>query len=108
MAVRSDQGYRKHLSNILSNDLLISDLGYFVPSSFKQINEIGAYFISRYKSDTNIYDVETNQKMELLECLEDKLFLENEVLLGKEAKIRVRIICQKLTEEQVYGQKKES
>ena len=27
-----------------------------------------------------------NQKMELLECLEDKLFLENEVLLGKEAK----------------------
>jgi hypothetical protein len=43
--------------------------------------------------------------MELLECLEDKLFLENEVLLGKEAKIRVRIICHKLTE---YGQKKES
>ncbi len=68
--IRSDQGYRKHLSNISSNDLLISDLGYFVPSSFKQINEIGAYFISRYKSDTNIYDVETNQKMELLECLE--------------------------------------
>lgn len=45
--IRSDQGYRKHLSNISSNDLLISDLGYFVPSSFKQINEIGAYFISR-------------------------------------------------------------
>ncbi len=45
--IRSDQGYRKHLSNISSNDLLISDLGYFVLSSFKQINEIGAYFISR-------------------------------------------------------------
>ncbi|URG41005.1 IS4 family transposase [Wolbachia endosymbiont of Ostrinia scapulalis] len=106
--VRSDQGYRKHLSNILSNDLLISDLGYFVPSSFKQINEIGAYFISRYKSDTNIYDVETNQKMELLECLEDKLFLENEVLLGKEAKIRVRIICQKLTEEQSMARRRKA
>ncbi len=45
--IRSDQGYRRHLSNISSNDLLISDLGYFVPSSFKQINEAGAYFISR-------------------------------------------------------------
>ncbi|MFP3033054.1 MAG: IS4 family transposase [Wolbachia sp.] len=98
--IRSDQGYRRHLSNISSNDLLISDLGYFVPSSFKQINEAGAYFISRYKSDTNIYGIETNQKIELLECLEDKLFLENEVLLGKETKIKVRIICQKLTEEQ--------
>lgn len=45
--IRSDQGYRKHLSNISNNDLIISDLGYFVPSSFKQIDEIGAYFISR-------------------------------------------------------------
>lgn len=35
--IRSDQGYREHLS----------DRGYFVSSSFKQINEIGAYFISR-------------------------------------------------------------
>lgn len=33
--VRSDQGYREHLIDISSNDLLISDLGYFVPSSFK-------------------------------------------------------------------------
>ncbi|MFL3876157.1 hypothetical protein wTkk_001002 [Wolbachia endosymbiont of Trichogramma kaykai] len=71
-----------------------------MPSSFKQINGAGAYFISRYKSGTNIYGTETNQKIELLECLEDKLFLENEVLLGKETKIKVRIICHKLTEEQ--------
>ncbi|MCM1002699.1 IS4 family transposase, partial [Wolbachia pipientis] len=106
--IRSDQGYRRHLSNISSNDLLISDLGYFVPSSFKQINETGAYFISRYKSDTNIYDIEANQKIELLECLEGKLFLEREVLLGKEAKIRVRIICQKLTEEQSIARRRKA
>lgn len=42
--IRSDQGYRRYLSNISNNDLLISDLG---SSSFKQINETGAYFISR-------------------------------------------------------------
>ncbi len=106
--VRSDQGYREHLIDISSNDLLISDLGYFVPSSFKQINETGAYFISRYKSDTNIYAIETNQKMELLECLGDKLFLETEVLLGKEAKIRVRMICHKLTEEQSLARRRKA
>jgi len=98
--IRSDQGYRSHLSNISTNDLLISDLGYFVPASFKQIDEAGAYFVSRYKSDTNTYDIETNQKIELWECLEGQSFLEREVLLGKEVKIKVRIICQKLTEEQ--------
>lgn len=50
--------------------------------------------------DTNIYDIETNQKIELLECLEGQSLLEMEMLLGKEVKIKVRIICQKLTEEQ--------
>ncbi len=98
--IRSDQGYRDYLNGLSANDLLIFDLGYFVPSSFKQIDEAGAYFVSRYKSDTNIYDIETNQKIELLECLEGQSLLEMEVLLGKEVKIKVRIICQKLTEEQ--------
>jgi hypothetical protein len=60
--IRSDQGYRRYLSNISNNDLLISDVGYFVPNSFKQIDKTGSYFISRYKSDTNIHDIETNKK----------------------------------------------
>lgn len=45
--IRSDQGYRNHLSNISIDDLLISDLGCFVPSSFEQIDKAGAYFVSR-------------------------------------------------------------
>ncbi len=60
--------------------------------------------LSSYKSDTNMYDIETNQKIELLKCLEDKFFLENE--LEKEAKIRVRIICQKLTEGQSVARRR--
>ena len=106
--IRSDQGYRSHLSNISSNDLLISDLGYFVPSSFKQINETGAYFISRYKSDTNIYDIETGQKIDLLEHLGDRSFLEQEVLLGKETRVKVRIIFKKLTEEQAMARRRKA
>ncbi len=106
--IRSDQGYRSHLSNISNNDLLISDLDYFVPSSFKQINEIGAYFISRYKSDTNIYDIETGQKIDLLEHLGDRSFLEQEVLLGKETRVKVRIIFKKLTEEQAMARRRKA
>nr|AGQ80834.1 transposase [Wolbachia endosymbiont of Paederus fuscipes] len=106
--IRSDQGYRSHLSNISNNDLLISDLGYSVPSSFKQINEIGAYFISRYKSDINIYDIETGQKIDLLEHLGDRSFLEQEVLLGKETRVKVRIIFKKLTEEQAMARRRKA
>ncbi len=106
--VRSDQGYREHLIDISSNDLLISDHGYFVPSSFKQIYETGAYFISRYKPDTDIYDIETGQKIDLLEHLEDRSFLEQEVLLGKETRVKVRIICKKLAEEQAMARRRKA
>lgn len=52
--IRADQGYRDHLEDIKINELLIADLGYFVPGCFERISELGGYFISRYKADTNI------------------------------------------------------
>lgn len=54
--VRSDQGYKEYLEDICPGDLFITDLGYFAPDSFKAIHEGGAYFLSRYKADTNLYD----------------------------------------------------
>ena len=57
-----DQSYKNHLTQISANDLFIFDLGYFSPSSFQQIDHSNAYFISRYKSDTNIYDIDTYEK----------------------------------------------
>ncbi len=79
-----------------------------MPSSFEQISQAGAYFISRYKSDTNIYDIETGQKIDLLEHLEDRSFLEQEVLLGKETRVKVRIILKKLTEEQAMARRRKA
>ncbi|WP_410525976.1 transposase [Rickettsia endosymbiont of Cantharis rufa] len=70
---RSDQGYKDYLQDINPNDLLIADLGYFVPKSFSSLSAKGAYFISRYKTDTNIYDRARN-KLDLLELLEKVTF----------------------------------
>lgn len=106
--IRADQGYREHLSNISTKDLLISDLGYFVPASFIQIIELGAYFISRYKADTNIYDPITEEKIDLLNLLDNKFFLSKDVLLGKQAKVKLRIICHKLTDEQAIGRRRKA
>jgi len=97
--VRSDQDYRGYLDNILPNDLLIADLGYFVPESFKKIDNSKAYFISRYKANTNLYDIKTKQKINLVDLLVNKSFLEQEIILGKAAQLKVRIICKKLPKE---------
>lgn len=98
--IRSDQGYRGHLDSINANDLLIFDLGYFVPEVFSRIELAKAYFICRYKADTNIYDIDTNEKIDLLDLLKSRSFLEKEILLGKEAKIKLRVVCKKLSPEE--------
>jgi hypothetical protein len=78
----------------------MADLGYFAPGSFKIIQERGAYFLSRYKADTNLYDPDTKEKIDLLALLKDQTFMTRKFLLGSKAKLEVRIVCQKRTQEQ--------
>lgn len=99
--IRSDQGYRDYLENIKPNDLSITDLGYFVPESFKKIFQLGAYFISRYKADTNLYSSEkVKDKIDLGQALtnHDEI-LQNTIYLGLKARLPVRIIYELLPEE---------
>jgi hypothetical protein len=106
--VSSDQGYRGHLNQLSKNDLLISDLGYFVPEVFKIIEKRLAFFISRYKADTNIYCPITEQKLELLTLLQDKSCFSAEVLLGKESKLKVRLVAYRLSESQAEYRKRKA
>lgn len=104
---RSDQGYRGHLTNIEANELLIADLGYFVPTCFKLLNDKGAYFISRYKSDTNTYDKSGN-KFDLCEILQNNFSWQGDILLGKTSLLPVRMVCRKLTKEQSEGRRRKA
>jgi hypothetical protein len=104
----SDQGYKDYLANISAGDLMIADLGYFVPSSFQKIISTNAYFISRYKADTNLYDANTGGKIELIDLLKHESTLEREILLGKEAKLSMRIIGYQLTKEQSEARRKKA
>jgi hypothetical protein len=104
---RSDQGYREHLQEINSNDLLIADLGYFVPECFKILSDKGAYFISRYKADTNIYDL-AGQQLDLLKILEKASSWQGDILLGKVARLPVRIVCHRLSKEQSQARRRKA
>ncbi len=78
-------------------DLLIRDLGYFVLDVLSQIQNHGAFFISRYKNEVGIFDFETRQQISLLKLIRKKQFVKRKVLLGKEKKVWVNLYAIKLS-----------
>ncbi len=91
------------LEHLDIGDLHIADLGYFVLGEFKKIDGIGAYFLSRYKSGTNLYlKKEDKDKFDLISYLgkQEKNIVEfEEIYIGKEEKLKCRIICYRLPED---------
>jgi IS4 transposase len=60
------------------------------------------------KADTNIYDVATGEIIDLSVHLECKAYIATEVFLGKETKLKVRIIASKLTPEQSIARRRKA
>lgn len=98
----SDQGYRGHWSHFKAGALYITDLGYFVIDSFKEIQQSGGYFLSRFKTGIGISD-RTGERIALLEWLRQQTepIVEKEILLGYQAKHRLpcRLIAYALPQE---------
>jgi len=88
------------LEHLNCGDLHIADLGYFVLGDFKKIDDLGAYFLSRYKSKTNIYlKKEDKDKFDLISYLaeqEGNIIEFKEIYIGKDARLKCRMICYRL------------
>jgi hypothetical protein len=80
------------LKIIVAGDLIIRDLGYFVPQVFRSIIAKSAYFLSRYHNKTDLLDANGN-KIDLLALLKKIPLLGTWVYLGKEARILVRLVA---------------
>jgi hypothetical protein len=80
------------LEIISAGDLIIRDLGYFVPRVFRAIIDKLAYFLSRYHYGTDLFDGNGN-KINLLAILKKTPALDVWVYLGKEARIPVRLVA---------------
>jgi len=81
------------LAIIQRGDLIIRDLGYFVLSVFTQIQQLGAYFLSRLKYNVTIYEVNGETKIDLLKLLKKCGKLDIDVILGAEAKLAARLVA---------------
>jgi hypothetical protein len=93
------------LDLIRPEDLILRDLGYFKISTFKEIARAGAFFISKFKLSTSVFDNQTGMRVELLRLL--KSYDRNEitkfdfwVTIGIKQKYLVRLCGYKVTSEQ--------
>lgn len=66
----NDQGFAHRIVEILTAGcLVIRDKGYFVLAAFRAIMEKKAFFLSRLRFGTTVFDAQTGEKMDLLKEL---------------------------------------
>ena len=87
------------LAIIQGGDLIIRDLGYFVLSVFTQIQQLGAYFLSRLKYNVTIYELDGETKIDLLKLLNKYGKLDIDIIIGAEEKLAARLVALPVSEQ---------
>ena len=101
----NDQSFAHEIVDELEGgELVIRDQGYFVLSAFRAIAEKKAFFLSRLRYGTNVYDPESGQEIALLQQLKaakraGEKVIDKDVLLGSEEKLPVRLVAVEAPEE---------
>ena len=89
-----------------AGDLVLRDLGYFALENLRKMMKRGIFFISKLQVQTNLYDPESGEQINLLAFLKGKNKVDMRVHLGQKTKLPLRLIAQKLPEDVVL-QKRE-
>lgn len=79
-----------------ARDLVLRDLGYFHLAVFRKIDDVGAYWLSRFKSSVNVFTVDGRKIDDLGRYVEKQLLNSNvgdfEVRLGTVEQLKARLI----------------
>lgn len=97
----------KTIDKIPAKTLLLRDLGYSSPKSFRELSKRDLYFISRAKSQWNFYSFEDGLYRQITTSdIIDKLkksgnkYIDLEVFVGEQVRTPVRLIANLLSDEQ--------
>jgi len=96
------------LEYVNSGDLLLRDMGYLVLDTLDKLDKKGVYFISQKSSRIKVYAKETNDEIDLRKVLRKKGFFDQEVLVGKKKKIKMRLVINPLPTKQVAERKRKA
>jgi hypothetical protein len=102
---------RETQDNIIANDLVIRDLGYYSTDVMKHFMEFGSFIISKLNTQTLVYEMQDGGYKQIKF---DKLFhwfkknnlqqIEKQVYIGADSKLPVRLIIS-LVPDQVFAQR---
>jgi len=83
--------------DLQAGSLQIADLGYFKLDDFEAIGLQGAYWLSRYKLRTKVYDLE-GLELDLQDWLPQEIeeIIDCQVLLGKTKKLPCRLVAERV------------
>lgn len=84
-----------------AGSLQLFDLGYFKQDRLAQIDQQGAFFVSRYQSQTALYQPETGAAIALASLLSQTTedVVEWPCLLGRKQLVTVRLVAQRLSQQ---------
>jgi hypothetical protein len=82
-----------------AGSLHLFDLGYFKQERLALLNQQGAFYVTRYQSQTAIYDDQTEERIDVLQALNatKEQRAELHVTLGERIRTPVRLIAQRLS-----------
>lgn len=80
-------------------DLWLRDRGYFLLENIDALKTAGVDTINRYKHKTTLYDLETKEKINLLEFLSRNGSVDMIVLAGETKNIKLRLVAVPVPEE---------
>jgi len=83
-----------------AGDLVLRDLGYFVLKVFRQMNEKGIYFLSRWRYGVALFDEKDGKTLDLAALLRGKERLDINVLCGAKEQVPMRLVAVKIKDEQ--------
>jgi hypothetical protein len=93
-----DQNSDLPVSQAVMGSLNLFDLGYFKQERLWTIASGGAFFLSRYQSQTALYDLDSAERIEIVEHLQTSCAdtLDLECRLGRRTRMPIRLVARRL------------
>jgi hypothetical protein len=107
---QADQTCQQPIVQAIPNSLNLFDLGYFKQEHLRDMDRQGAFFVTRYQSQTAIYDPDTGEKLALESWLARQTAhdLERACLLGGRTRLPLRLVVRRLPQKVVNARRRKA
>lgn len=99
---------RVALGHIQPGDLILRDMGFLILDVLPEIDKNGGFFISRKHATIKVLDLSSEKELNLVKFLRKWRFLDQEVLIGKAQKVKMRMVAIPLPKDQASARRRKA